>query len=107
LLLEVKGGPPLTEGREAPYLLLNADGRYSGTAGCNRIMGAYEASGEALTFSAGARTMMMCEETLMRQEEALLRALGATAPCRITGETMELIDSDGEVVARFHAGDTP
>ena len=58
-------------------LMFGADGRVSGSGGCNRMMGGYTLTGEGLTFSQMAATMMACPEALMTQERRVFDALAA------------------------------
>lgn len=46
---------------EIAYLELGEDGALSGTDGCNRLIGSWEADGTAVTFVGVATTMMACE----------------------------------------------
>ncbi len=52
----------------------------------------------------GGMTMMACPEDVMRQEQAFLEALKAATGDRITGESLELLEGDGHVLARFVSG---
>ncbi|MGA9382136.1 MAG: META domain-containing protein [Phormidium sp.] len=52
-----------------------ADGRISGSGGCNRFMSSYETQGDRLTISQLASTFKACEETIMKQEFKYLKAL--------------------------------
>lgn len=53
-----------------------ADGRISGSGGCNRLMGSYEAGQNfSIKLSRMASTMMACPEDRMRQEDRLSRLL--------------------------------
>ncbi|MEE6286106.1 META domain-containing protein [Georgenia sp. MJ173] len=44
-----------------PSLVLSADGRLSGTDGCNRLVGSWTSTGATVSFPALASTMMHCE----------------------------------------------
>lgn len=89
------------DAREPFVALQSMDARIVGYAGCNRIAGRYELSGEQLRFSQIASTRMACPE--MAVEDALLKALEATVRWRISGDELELRGSDGAAVARFKA----
>lgn len=52
-----------------------ADGRISGSGGCNRFMGGYLAQDAQLSISELASTFMACEEPVMQQEARYLAAL--------------------------------
>lgn len=54
--------------RSRATLNFGADGRLSGRASCNNYLGAYALTGEGLTLSTSATTMMACAPALMRQE---------------------------------------
>lgn len=64
------------EGDEGPALTFDADGRVSGSTGCNSFSGAYTARGDALSFSPLATTRRACtNEILGRQETVFLQQL--------------------------------
>jgi heat shock protein HslJ len=52
-----------------------ADGRITGSGGCNRFMGGYELDGDRLTIGPLASTFKACEEPIMSQEMLYLNAL--------------------------------
>jgi len=79
--------------------------RISGSGGCNRLMGSYELSGDNLKFGQTAGTMMMCPKG-MDTEQAFLKSLSQVNKWKITGQSLELFDSDGKVLARFDASPT-
>lgn len=77
-------------------LQFGADGRISGSAGCNNYTGAYEADGNRIRISGAAATRRMCAgEGVMEQEQAFLRALEAATTVRIEGDRLELRDDKG------------
>ncbi|HEY7113784.1 MAG TPA: META domain-containing protein [Thermoanaerobaculia bacterium] len=89
------------------HLVFDAEsGRVSGAGGCNRLSGAYERSGDRLTFSKMAGTMMACVEG-METEKAFLEALTKVKSFRIEGQELELLDEGGRVLARFEAAPDP
>ncbi|MFZ1470514.1 MAG: serine hydrolase [Paracoccaceae bacterium] len=75
------------------------DGRVSGSATCNQIIGSYQTTGADLKFSPLGSTMMACPEALMAQERALLDLLPLVTSYQIdqTGALM-LMGPDGVVV---------
>lgn len=73
-MIEKINGKPVISGQEA--ILSFSEGRISGTAGCNRLMGGYSQTGDKLSFQTIAVTMMACQPALMQQERAVLDALG-------------------------------
>jgi heat shock protein HslJ len=88
--------------REAYFLLDPANHRVSGSGGCNRLAGSYELHGKQLKFGQMAGTMMACPEG-MDTEQAFLKSLGQVTRWKITGQSLELFDSDGKVLAKFKA----
>lgn len=96
-------------GSRAPHLVFEG-GRASGSDGCNRVSGGYTVDGQALTFGPMVGTQMACPGT-GEVERAFGAAVRDTRRWRIEGETLELLDAKGDVVARFVAsrgsGETP
>jgi heat shock protein HslJ len=88
--------------REAYFLLDPANHRVSGSGGCNRLMGSYELNGDQLKFGPMADTRMACPEG-MDSEQAFLKSLAQVNRWKITGQSLELFDSDGKVLAQFKA----
>jgi heat shock protein HslJ len=81
-----------------PWIVLESKSkRVTGSGGCNRISGGYEAARGALRFSRIASTMMACPS--LELETQFLRALDATRADRVSGRTLELLDAKGSVVA--------
>jgi heat shock protein HslJ/uncharacterized lipoprotein YbaY len=79
-----------------------ADGRVSGSSGCNTYMGPYEVNGSKLSFGQPmASTMMACQPAIMDQEQAYMKALGATVSFEIKDGTLILYDAGKTPVAEF------
>jgi heat shock protein HslJ len=78
-------------------LEFGADGRVSGSAGCNRYTGQYTVAGDAVTIGQSASTRRMCAEPagVMEQEAAFLAALPGDVRARIDGDRLELRDVAG------------
>lgn len=91
------GAEPVgTWGEEAdgqPQLVLAEDGTLSGTDGCNRLMGTWEADGDTVTFGETASTRMYCEGV----DDWLLGLSSAT----ISGSTMTVLDADGATIGKL------
>jgi heat shock protein HslJ len=85
----------------------DADGRVSGSAGCNRYHAAYIVEGASITIQAPATTRMACSkpEGVMQQEQEYLNALPTAAAYAIHGEQLELRTAEGALVASFRAND--
>lgn len=83
---------------EWPYIEFGADGRLSGNAGCNLLMGTYKTDGKSLDFGGVGATKMMCAD--MTVEDALLRALPEVVGYdlnTVTG-TLRLTDKSGKTL---------
>ncbi len=98
--------PAAKDPRRQPSLTFQAPmgrtpGAYSGSSGCNRMIGTYVAANATMTLTGGG-TLMACKEEAAT-EAAFLAALKATRTYRITGRVLELMDADGKRLARFEA----
>jgi heat shock protein HslJ len=92
---------PLVPGSKIT-LAFGADGRASGSAGCNRYFASYQAESSKLSLKGGGSTRMMCGgDGVMAQEQAYLRALDTVATMRIEADRLELRTPDGAPVVAF------
>lgn len=87
-------------GRQAPYLRFDA-GRVGGLGGCNRFGGRYELTGDALSFSPLMATRMACRPDLMKAEQDFFDMLGKVKAMKLDGDTLQLLDGEGQQLARF------
>jgi heat shock protein HslJ len=85
----------------------SADGRVSGSAGCNDFTGTYSLSGQTLTIGATATTRKTCAqpEGVMKQEGMFLKALSTVAIVRMDGERLELRARNGGLLVRAARSD--
>jgi heat shock protein HslJ len=99
------GGEVLTnpEGSDAVGLQLQAENaRVVGFSGCNRMFGGYVLSGDSLKFAQMGGTRMACAEPeRMQLEQAYLAMFERVAGWKITGQTLQLLDAQGNVLATF------
>jgi heat shock protein HslJ len=72
-----------------------ADGRLSGSAGCNTYTGTYTVDGSSMSIGPLATTRIACPEPIMQQENAYLAALAATSQFMLTPDRLTLRDADG------------
>jgi heat shock protein HslJ len=79
----------------------SADGRLSGSAGCNNYTAGYTTDGNKISIGPAATTMMACEQAVMDQEQQYLAALATAAVYRIDGNKLELRTADGALAATF------
>lgn len=85
-----------------------ADGRLTGSAGCNRYTAGYEVEGEGIEIGPAAATRMMCSEPeeIMAQESAFLTALSTPTTWRIEGERLQLRTDAGALAVDLVAAVT-
>lgn len=89
--------------QKEPYLVFNSKTqRVAGSGGCNRLTGSYKLSGDRLTFSQMALTMMACVQG-METEQTFKQALSKVSQWKIAGQQLELSDADGNAIASFEA----
>jgi heat shock protein HslJ len=69
--------------------------RISGSGGCNRFFGVYEAAGGAIDVRALGRTEMACETPLMEQEEIILAVLDKAERYELQGDQLVITADDG------------
>ena len=101
--VEVVGTPVPSQsptGDGDPHLVFGADGRVSGSDGCNRLTGPYTVKGNGLTFGQLAGTMMACPQT----DETARRfqsALKGTSHYRVAAGRLEFYGATGKPLAVF------
>jgi putative lipoprotein len=83
------------------HIAFAADGRVTGSGGCNRLMGRADIDGAAIAFGATATTRMACAPNVMDQERRLLAALAATRSYRIVDAVLTLHDASGAELVRL------
>jgi heat shock protein HslJ len=78
-------------------MAFSADGKVSGSAGCNRYTAPYKAEGRKLALGPVAATRMDCArpERAMEQEQRFLKALETVATARFEGDRLELRTAEG------------
>lgn len=88
--------PPLTLGF-AP------DGKLTGFAGCNRLLGHYELADGVLKLAQPALTRMACAPAVMALESRVVAALAAAATIRGSADVLEIRDAAGVPRLRLEA----
>jgi len=87
-------------GQNEPWIELEPrTQRFTGSGGCNRITGSYQAGEDTLRFGRMMATQMACPS--IGAERAFLRALGQTRRYRVSGRMLELLDDRGRLLARL------
>lgn len=90
----------------APTVSFAADGKMSGSAGCNRFVGSYSATGHELAVSDAGVTRMMCEPPLMEQEQRALAALRGAERFEFDGAALLLYSKAAAEPSRLVANTT-
>jgi putative lipoprotein len=88
-------------GEGVPFLDFDIEElRVSGSGGCNRLTGSFDAIGRELRFGPLATTLMACPEPVMQREAAFLAALAKTTGVELEDDRLVLLGDDG-VLARL------
>jgi len=85
------------------HLLLKRDKTIDGFSGCNTISGSYLVKGDVLLINRELLTRRACPGG-MDGENRLVSVLDEVESYRIQGSTLEFIDQNDQVLARFLAG---
>jgi heat shock protein HslJ/uncharacterized lipoprotein YbaY len=80
--------------RSRASLVFGPDGRVSGRASCNNFTGQYKLTGEGLTVSQTAGTMMACPPALMEQEAKFLEVLRNVQRFDLTADGALVLQAD-------------
>ncbi len=95
--------PRQPDRRRDPYLVFDGNRqRVAGYAGCNHVQGSYEREGDRLAIGELTSTRMRCS-TGYELETYFLRTLGRVQGWRMADGELELLDGEGEPIARFEA----
>ena len=103
-LVELFGNPVTAAfGRNEAYIVFQIEGsRFSGSAGCNRVMGSYRTqAGGRIAFSQVASTQMMCID--MSVETKFIEVINTADSYAVRGDTLSLIRARMAPLARFVA----
>ena len=101
-LVSVEGFPVMPEGVANPTLRFAADGHLRGNTGCNSAGAAYTTDGDRLTLQPMMVTKRACVNPEgNRLEWAYVQALEKARRFRLAGDELELLDAQGNTVARF------
>jgi heat shock protein HslJ len=94
---------PGTTGANLGTLAFAADGTFSGSTGCNRLVGSYKQDGSALTMAPGPMTKMACPPDVTAQEDAILAALPKVASFT-SGTALVLTNAAGGTLLTYAPG---
>lgn len=79
-----------------PTLNFGADGRLSGSAGCNRLLGNFKQDGKKVDLGEIGTTMKLCAPAFMKVEQQFLGILKETAYITKSGEGIDLWTKDAK-----------
>jgi len=106
-LVELSGAPATRRGTERdPWIRFTAaDGRATGSTGCNSMGGSYTLDGDRLTFGPMVSTKMAClEGNLMAQESRFLAVLDSVERFTVGADTLALyVPGTAAAALRFTA----
>ena len=92
------------EGAREIHLVLNSEQRrINGFGGCNGFSGSYWLENEKIRFNGIATTMMACAGSGMETERKLQEILTKVTGWMISGETLQLNNEQGAVLATFES----
>ena len=86
--------------REVYFSLQSQNPNVVGFSGCNRMFGHYALAGDKLKFDQIGGTRMFCD-VRMELEQRFLAMFEYVAGWKISGNTLQLLNSDGGTVAGF------
>ena len=76
------------------FIRFQADGRVSGTGGCNRFFGSYTLSGNKLSIGPLASTRMLCAPNIMKAERQFHMNLENVVTFKRSEAELRLFDKD-------------
>lgn len=85
-----------------PFIQFDKDNRVNGFLGCNNFSGSYSTQNQSISFNQLASTKKMCSES-MDQETAMSDVLNKAKQWEITGESLQLKDTNANTLATFNA----
>jgi len=96
---EIIDNPPKEQA--VHFLLQPSNTNLVGFSGCNRMFGQYALDGASLKLNGLGGTRMFCQAR-MELEQKFLAMFGEVAGWKMTGSTLELLDTNAKTVATFN-----
>jgi putative lipoprotein len=93
-------GGEFVDANSPPTMDFAADGKVSGTTGCNQYSGAYEINGNEIAIGPLAMTMMLCAGPVGEQETLFGPALQGATTWAIDATGMLKLSGAGDIVAK-------
>ena len=81
-----------------PTIKFGADGKVSGNAGCNYLVGSWSMEGAKIDLSGLGSTRRMCGPAIMQMEDAFMQNLGKTVYATAEGDKVHFLDADHKLV---------
>ncbi len=100
-LVDVLGAAGDRLASTAPATLTFANGRMTGTTGCNNMLASYTVNGQSMKVTAGASTKKACADSIMSQELAMLTHLPSIASYVIASDQLYLVSATGDNLLIF------
>ncbi len=81
----------------------DADGRVTGSAGCNNYFAGYQTDDQSITIGPAGATRRFCAEPqgIMEQEADFLAAMQSVLVFRLDGNEVNLYDADGALALKL------
>jgi heat shock protein HslJ len=99
--VEALGAPNAPVSGTEITLNFGADNTVSGSAGCNNYTGGYKLEGNQITIGPLASTMMMCEDTVMLQEQGYLTILQTPGIVNQQSDRLTLTFDGGQTIFTY------
>lgn len=77
-----------------PHLVISADGRFTGSDGCNTLAGSWTLNGETLQFDQAVSTLKACP--------GVTTTLGTLAAATVDDDTLTVLDAAGAAIATLN-----
>ena len=81
--------------------LFGADGKLTGSSGCNQYSAAYTLNGAQITIGLPVGGQMMCEQPVMEQEQAYLGWLPQAANYQVNGNQLVITNAGGTKILTY------
>lgn len=81
-----------------PTIKFGADGKVSGNAGCNYLVGSWSMEGAKIDLSGLGSTRRMCGPAIMKMEDTFLQNLGKTVYATAEGDKVHFLDTEHKLV---------
>lgn len=84
--------------------VFGADGKITGSGGCNNYTAAYTVDGSSITIESPAAAQMACAELVNQQESEYFYLLEGNGTYEIRGDKLTLKDSSGQTTIEYTSG---